>query len=126
MDIFKIFKRKVAVPIKSDGGFVISTKVKHLKRVWEILHDVGLEGLLTGKWGEVNEGEVYNHLLRHGKLNELCQAITGVKADFEELEFKEVGHLLSDFFTVIHKEFYEFIIQILSIVMKVQQEPMND
>ena len=126
MDLFRIFRKRVSIPVQSDGSYMISTKVKTLKAVWIILHDMGMEGLLTGKWGEVNVNEVCDQLLRNGKLNELCRAITGVNADFEELGYKGVGRLLSDFFTVTINEFYEFMIQIMSIVVKIQPEQTKD
>ncbi len=78
--------------------YKINSTVKTLKKVWNVLKECNLDGLLSGNVVEIKINEVLDILLNEGKLNEVCQIITGETIDFEELDFEEVLNIPKTFF----------------------------
>ena len=89
-------------------SYKIKTNIKTLKSVWNVLQESNLDGLLSGQTVDIKINELINTLLIDGKLNELCQIITGETTDFEELEIREVVEILKSFFGNITSQFQGF------------------
>ena len=87
--------------------YAISTEVETLKKVWNLLKEVNLEWLLSGDKSKVDIPVALNGLLSEGKLNEICQIITGSGDDFEKKDLKEVVVIVKDFFIGITSLFQE-------------------
>ncbi len=83
----------------------ISTTIRTMKKVWNELKEMKLEGLLTGEKTDLDPTELFEMLLNGGKLNKLCQLITKSDIDFEEYEIEEVAGMLQDFFGHIMQAF---------------------
>jgi hypothetical protein len=79
----------------------ISTTMTTLTRVWTLLAEVNLEGLLDGKPVEIEPSKIITWLLTNKKLNEFCQIVTNSSDDFMETDFQEVIDIVSAFFTAV-------------------------
>ena len=69
-----------------------------LAKVWNILKEMNLEGLLAGYTEELKFDELLNKALIEGKANELCQAITDTADNFKKTPLQEVVELIKSFF----------------------------
>ena len=83
----------------------VYTNIKTLKKAWELLKEMKLEGLLSGGAVKVNIGELIDSLLADGKLNEFCRTITQSEIDFEEMELEDIVEMLFGFFQRIGSTF---------------------
>jgi len=78
----------------------VFTNVKVLKKAWNLLKELKLEGLLSGGDVKLNVVDLADQLLVNGKFNEFCQIITkNDTMDFEEMELIDVMEVISSFFT---------------------------
>jgi hypothetical protein len=89
----------------------VYTNVKVLKKAWNLLKELKLEGLLSGGEVKVDLVSLADSLLVSGKLNEFCQIITKSDVDFEEMELEDVIGVISDFFTATGKAFKRLNLQ---------------
>jgi len=83
----------------------VKTDLYTLKRVWTILKEMNLEGLLSGGNLDINVTSLLNALLVEDKLNLLCQVITNTEDDFEKHEISQILELFKAFFTNIAEPF---------------------
>lgn len=79
----------------------VYTTIKTLKKAWNCLKELGMEGLLSGGEVKIDIDTLLGLLLNEGKLNEFCQIITKSDVDFEEKELEDVMKVINDFFTGI-------------------------
>lgn len=86
----------------------VKSNVKTLKKVWALLKDLGLEGMLFGGEKRLDPASIVNEIFATDKINQLLQTITGEECfDFEELPLDEVVDIVANFFTDIAKPFSE-------------------
>jgi len=90
----------------------VYTNIKVLKRAWELLKELKLEGFLSGGKVEINISELIDGLLAGDKLNEFCRTITQSNIDFEEMELADIMELLSDFFGNIGSAFQKLALPV--------------
>jgi hypothetical protein len=83
----------------------VYTNIKVLKKAWNLLKELELDGLLSSGKIDIDFMKMTNQLLTQDKLNEFCQIITKSEVDFEEMELVEVVEVISDFFTGIGSAF---------------------
>lgn len=83
----------------------IYTDIKTLKKAWNLLKELDLQGLLSGENIKVDVVKTLDSFLEEGKLNEFCQIVTKTDIDFEEMKLDEVSEVLSGFFTDIAASF---------------------
>ena len=98
--------------------YKIYTSIKILKKVWTILKQIGLQGLLSGggQKKELDLQLLLEKLFQTDCINELCQIITKTDDDFQDIEIQQVGEIVTNFFMKLGKGF-----QGLKGVMKVQE-----
>lgn len=97
----------------------VNTSINTLKKVWNILKELEVDGLLTGDELKIQPGILLDKLLLGGQLNKVCQIITGTDEDFENKDIEEVAELLKNFFGTIMKVFG------VSNLIKMNQEIQN-
>lgn len=85
--------------------YKVKTNIKILKEVWNILKEIGLEGLMEGSQINISITNLLDKLLIEGRLNDVCRIITATIDDFEEKELSEVIEVLTAFFTNIKGQF---------------------
>ncbi len=101
--------------------YEIKTNVKTLKKVWNLLADLGIAGLLFGTKTKLEPETIVNKVVSENKVNELLQTITGDnQTDFEELEIEEVIEIISCFFVKFASS-----IQGLASTFKVQTQEVT-
>lgn len=83
----------------------VYTNVKTMKKVWRLLKEVDIEGLLDGGKIEINPSKILNWLLEEDKLNMFCRLVTKTEEDFEEKDLDEVVKVVADFFGNIGEAF---------------------
>ena len=76
-----------------------TSTIDKLANVWNIFNEMSIAGVLDGKIVEVELETLLNHLLRDGKANAICQAITDTADDFTKMPLREVVNMIKDFFT---------------------------
>jgi len=91
------------LPLKTT--YRISTTISTLKRVWNILRDMNLDGLLTGNPTEFNLKNLLDALLWDSRITDLLEAIAGKDTVYDELELSEVTSILAAFFAAIKEAF---------------------
>ena len=102
--------------------YKINTNVKTMKAVWNAFEEIGIEGVLSGTEMEVSILTVAKKLVKEGKLNEVCQTITGETIDFEMVDWSEVVNILTAFFGSILEPLQEPIEAIYAHIMKYVQK----
>lgn len=84
------------------------TNLKTLKRVYNLMKDMGIESLMIGKSKEIEFDVVgiVEKIMTSDVLNEFCQTVTGdTKTDFEEKEPVEIEEVMLGFFTATAQSF---------------------
>jgi hypothetical protein len=87
-----------------------------LKKVWKLLKEIGLQGLLDGDKIDVDISKVLDWLLVQGKLDQFCKLVTKSEEDFENKDLSEVVKVVADFFENIGEAFQ----QLPSVVKVIQ------
>jgi len=98
----------------------VYTNINVLRKLQAVLHEMGLESILTG--GELKDltiGNVINQLLNEGKAVEIMQIITrDEEIDFNEMPLKEIKEIISSFFTDILELFPESVLKKLKVAVE--------
>ena len=101
----KMKKEIVCQPRDRNCNYDTTPDLDKLANVWNILNEMNLAGVLDGKIVEIEFETLLNHILRDGKANELCQAITDTADNFKKTPLQEVVNLIKSFFTDTKKAF---------------------
>ncbi len=98
----------------------VYTNINVLRKLQSVLHEMGLESILTG--GELKDltiGNVINQLLNEGKAVEIMEIITrDEETDFNEMPLKEIKEIISSFFTDILELFPESVLKKLKVAVE--------
>lgn len=89
---------------------MFKTNIKTLKKVYNILEQLGLEKLLIsdGSKIQIDLEKVIKSIFKTEMVNEFCQTVTGnLTKDYEECEIKEVGDIVKGFFSLIQNQLKE-------------------
>lgn len=76
---------------------VVYTTPSVMAKVWQLLKDMELTGILTGESLQLSADKLISALFEERKLVQFLQIITKSDADFE-LELSEIGDIIRDFF----------------------------
>jgi len=99
--------------VAGEATYRVNTTIGTLKRVWSILRDMNIDGLLTGNPTEFNLKNILDNLLFDSRITDLLEAIAGKDTAYDELELSEVTSILAAFFEAIKKAFPD-VVKVLS------------
>ena len=99
----------------------IKTDVNTLCKVWDLLDELGITGMMEGKSFEYSPYKIFKQLLGDRKLNEFIEIISDANPD--ELTVSEAVETINNFFTNMAGELRD--LQKLGIQLKPKENQPN-
>lgn len=86
-------------------AYQYNTKHKNMKKLWNLLKSVNLDGLLTGGTINIAIDSLLKTLFETDMVNQFCQLITDTQDDFEDLQMEDLVAVIAGFFTTMKGSF---------------------
>lgn len=87
----------------------ISLKLGNLRKISILLNELNLMPVLLGKKIDIEPMELYTKLINQGKIIEFLNLSADLsREEIEELSLKEIGEIISDFFSSMQEAVTEF------------------